>query len=56
MLIKITNKRKGHLKNFDGDPTAKIHAEEQIGRKLEPNDTISIYEFKIVYDWQLGRS
>jgi hypothetical protein len=27
--------------------------EEQIGRSLKPNDTIGIYEFKVVYEWQL---
>jgi hypothetical protein len=30
--------------------------EEQIGRKLDSNDTITIYEFKIVYEWQLEKS
>jgi len=31
------------------------YIEEQIGRKLGPKDSISIYEFKIVQEWQLER-
>jgi hypothetical protein len=56
-LIKITNKRqesaKDYLEERKGDPTAGRNIEEQIGRKLDHNDTITIYEFKVVYEWQL---
>lgn len=60
MLIKITHKRqeraKDFLKQYKDDPTAEHHIEEQIGRKLHSNDTVTIYEFKKVYDLQLGES
>jgi hypothetical protein len=56
-LIKITNKRQEHAKDFlerrKDDPMARRVIEEQIGRELDPNDTITIYEFKVVYEWQL---
>ena len=58
-LIKITNKRQElaeHYLKQRKDPIAGRGVEEQIGRKLDPNDTITIYEFKIVYEWQLERS
>jgi hypothetical protein len=59
-LIKITNKRKERTKYFlkqhEGELMAKSLVEEQIGSKLESHDTITIYEFKIVYEWQLKRS
>ena len=57
VLIKITNKRqelaKDRLKRLDNDPMAIRVVEEQIGRSVKPNDTIVIYEFKVVYEWQL---
>lgn len=59
-LIKITNKRQERAEDFlkqrEDDPMARRGVEEQIGRKLDSNDTITIYEFKIVYEWQLERS
>lgn len=59
-LIKITNKRqeraKDLLKRRDDDPMATQAVEEQIGRKLDSNDTITVYEFKIVYEWQMEKS
>ena len=59
VLIKITNKRKEPakdlLKQQDNDPAAARAIEYQIGRSLKPNDTIVIYEFKTVYEWQLER-
>ena len=59
-LIKITNKRqeraKDFLKQYEGDPTWGRGIEELIGRKLDSNDTITIYEFKIVYESELERS
>jgi hypothetical protein len=44
------------LKQREVDPMAGHGVEEQIGRKLDSNDTITIYEFKIVYEWQLEKS
>jgi hypothetical protein len=59
-LIKITNKRQERaedfLKKFQDDPLTIRDVEEQIGRKLDSNDTITIYEFKIIYEWQLKGS
>jgi len=59
-LIKITNKRQeraeDYLEERKGDPMAGRNIEEQIGRKLDHNDTITIYEFKVVYEWQLEES
>ena len=59
-LIKVTYKRQERaedlLKQHEGDPMAASRVEEQIGRKLESNETITIYEFKIVYESQLERS
>jgi len=59
VLIKITNKRqelaKDLLKGRDHDPMATRVIEEQVGRSLKPNDTIVIYEFNIVYEWQMER-
>lgn len=59
-LIKITNKRQERaedfLKQFEDDPMARRAVEEQIGRELVSNGTITIYEFKIVYEWQLKGS
>ena len=59
-LLKITNKRQERaedfLKRHEDDPMATCGVEDQIGRKLDSNDTITIYEFKIVYEWQLERS
>jgi hypothetical protein len=56
-LIKITHKRKEHaadfLKRRKNDPMVRREVEDQIGRKLESNDTITIYEFKVVHEWQL---
>ena len=60
ILIKITNKRQERgedfLKRREVDPMAGRGVEEQIGRNLDSNDTITIYEFKIVYEWQLEKS
>lgn len=54
-LIKITNKRQergeGFLKRL-----SRRGVEEQIWRILNSNDTITIYEFKIVTEWQLKKS
>jgi hypothetical protein len=59
-LIKITNKRqengKDYLERRQVDPMAGRGIEEQIGRELVPNDTITIYEFKLVYEWQLEKT
>ena len=59
-MIKITNKRQERgediLSRREQDPMAERRAEEQIGRKLESNDTITVYEFKRVYEWQLKQS
>jgi hypothetical protein len=59
-LIKITNKRQERAEDFlkqrEHDPMGGRGVEEQIGRKLDSNDTITIYEFKIVYEPQLERS
>jgi len=59
-MIMITNKRQeraeDYLKRCEGDPMAGRDVEEQIGRILDPNDTITIYEFKIIHEWQLGES
>jgi hypothetical protein len=59
-MIKITNKRQERAEDFlkqrEDDPMARRGVEEQIGRKLDSNDTITIYEFKIVYEWELERS
>ena len=56
-LIKITHKRQESaeavLNGQNGTLMGKQNVEEQIGRPLAPKDTITIYEFKIVYDWQL---
>jgi len=58
-LIKITNKRQERAEDFltqrEDDPMASRSVEEQIERKLDPTDTITIYEFKIVYEWQLEK-
>jgi hypothetical protein len=59
-LIKITNKRQeraeDYLKEHKSDPMAARSIEQQIGRKLDPNDIITIYEFKIVYEWELEKT
>lgn len=59
VLIKITNKRQERaedlLKRKDNDPMLIQGIEEQIGRNLKPKDTILIYEFKVVYEWQLEK-
>jgi hypothetical protein len=59
-LIKITHKRREHaadlLKRREDDPMMAHDVEDQIGRKLEPNDLISVYEFKVIYEWQLEMS
>ncbi len=59
-LIKIMHKRQEHVQAYlerrKDDPMAGRHVEEQIGRELNPNDTITIYEFKVVYEWQLEGS
>ena len=59
VLIKITNKRQERakvlLKRKDNDPILIQGIEEQIGRNLKPKDTILIYEFKVVYEWQLEK-
>jgi len=59
-LIKITNKRQERgedfLKRREVDPMADGGVEEQIGRTLNSNDTITIYEFKIVHEWQLEKN
>lgn len=56
-LIKITHKRQESaeavLNGQKGTLMGKQNVEDQIGRPLTPEDTITIYEFKIVYDWQL---
>ena len=61
VLLKITNKRQEQAKDFlkkssKLDPVERgVRAvEDQIGRKLDPNDTITIYEFKVIYEWQLN--
>ena len=60
VLIKITNKRKERAEDFlnerKDNPMARQSVEDQIGRKLDSKDTITIYEFKIVYEWHLERS
>ena len=59
VLIKITNKRHENAKDIlarrENDPMAGDRVEEQIGRKLELNDVVTIYEFKIVYEWALEK-
>lgn len=59
-LIKITNKRQEraeeYLKKQKFDPVDGHCFEVQIGRKLDPNDIITIYEFVIVYEWQIEGS
>lgn len=56
-LIKVTHKRqesaKAVINDQKGTLMGKQTVEDQIGRPLTPEDTITIYEFKIVYDWQL---
>ena len=60
VLIKITNKRqelaKDLLKRREENPVIDCDLKEQVGRSLEPNETVTIYEFKIVYEWQLERT
>jgi hypothetical protein len=59
-LIKITNKRQEHAADYlergKDDPMARRFIKERIGRELDSNDTITIYEFKVVYEWQLERT
>ena len=59
-LIKITNKRQERANDFleqhKDDRMARATVEEQIGRKLDSNEKITIYEFKMVYEWQLQTS
>ena len=59
-LIEITNKRQeraeDYLKKHVDNPMAKLRVEDQIGRNLNPNDTITIYEFKIVYEYEIEGS
>ena len=59
-MIKITNKRQEQgeniLKRREHDPMAERMVEDQIGRKLDSKDTITVYEFKRVYEWQLKQS
>lgn len=59
VLIKITNKRQERTEDFlkqrDDDPMLVQGIEEQIGCSLKSRDTIVIYEFKIVYEWQLAK-
>jgi hypothetical protein len=59
VLIKITNKRQERGRDFlnrkDNDPMLIHGIEEQIGRNLKSNDTIFVYEFKVVYEWQLEK-
>jgi hypothetical protein len=59
ILIKITNKREERAEDFlrqhKDDPTAANRVEEQIGRKLNSNDTITIYEVKTVREWELEK-
>jgi hypothetical protein len=59
VLIMITSKRRERAQDFlkqrEGDPMAGSGVEGQIGRKLDPSDTITICEFKIVYESQLDK-
>jgi hypothetical protein len=56
-MIKITNKRQELARDFleqrKADPMATSSAEELIGRSLNQDDTITIYEYIIVPEWQL---
>lgn len=58
-FIKLTHKRKEKgkdiLKKCKDDPMILGVIEEQIERKVKLSDMIMIYEFKIVYGWQLER-
>jgi len=60
VLIKITNKKKlevdAYLAQQDSDPTLKSRIEQQIGRSLTSENSLVIYEFKRIYDWQLEKS
>lgn len=57
VLLKITNKRKEpaskFLKRKNIDPILLQDIEKQIGQNLKSKDTILIYEFRVVYEWQL---
>lgn len=56
-LIKVTHKRQEsgteYLAQHKDDPMAARNLEDHIGRQIEPSDTITVIEFKRVYDWQL---
>jgi hypothetical protein len=57
ILIKVTNKRqelgKDLLKEEVTDPVFTPGVEEQLGRKLNPDETIIVYEFKKIFKWQV---
>lgn len=58
IIIHITNRRLESggslLMQYKADLIARHNTELQIGRKLSPAGTMTVLEFKQIYDWQIN--
>jgi hypothetical protein len=55
-FIQITHKFKSKVKYVCDTPVTRRNIEQQLGKQVDDNEEINVYEFKRIYKWQFEKS